>query len=52
MLCEKFQRLRVYHKAREVSRAVFQISKSFPKEEMYSLTDQPRRAARLPITNY
>jgi hypothetical protein len=40
--CEALRRLT----AREVSRAVFQISKSFPKEEMYSLTDQLRRAAR------
>ena len=42
-----FKELRVYQKAREVSRAVFQLSKKFPKEETYSLTDQFRRAARL-----
>ena len=41
-----FKELRVYQKAREVSRAVFKLSKGFPKEEMYSLTDQVRRAAR------
>lgn len=41
-----FKDLRVYQKAREVSRAVFRLSKAFPKEEMYSLTDQMRRAAR------
>jgi len=41
-----FKDLRVYQKAREVSRAVFKLSKAFPKEEMYSLTDQIRRAAR------
>ena len=41
-----FKDLRVYQKAREVSRAVFKLSKAFPKEEMYSLTDQMRRAAR------
>jgi len=41
-----FKELRVYQKAREVSRAVFKLSKAFPKEEMYSLTDQMRRAAR------
>ena len=46
ILCEEFQGLRVYQKAREVSRAVFKLSKAFPKEEMYSLTDQMRRAAR------
>ena len=38
--------LRVYQKAREVSGTVFRLSKTFPKEEMYSLTDQIRRAAR------
>lgn len=41
-----FKDLRVYQKAHEVSRTVFQLSKAFPKEEMYSLTDQIRRAAR------
>ena len=41
-----FKDLRVYQKAREVSRAVFRLSKAFPKEEMFSLTDQARRAAR------
>jgi len=41
-----FKDLRVYQKAREVSRAVFRLSKTFPKDEMYSLTDQIRRAAR------
>jgi four helix bundle protein len=41
-----FKDLRVYQKAREVSRAVFRLSKSFPKEEMYSLTDQVRRSTR------
>ncbi len=41
-----FKELRVYQKAHEVSQAVFRISKAFPKEEMYSLTDQMRRSAR------
>lgn len=41
-----FKDLRVYQEAREVSRAVFDLSKVFPREEMYSLTDQVRRAAR------
>jgi len=43
---ENFRELRVYQKARELSREVFQISKSFPAEEKYSLTDQIRRASR------
>jgi len=41
-----FKDLRVYQKAREVSQTVFKLSKTFPKEEMYSLTDQIRRAVR------
>ena len=41
-----FKDLRVYQKAREVSRVVFKLSKAFPMEEMYSLTDQIRRAVR------
>jgi four helix bundle protein len=41
-----FKELRVYQKAREVSQAVFRLSKGFPAEEKYSLTDQFRRAAR------
>ncbi len=41
-----FKELRVYQKAREVSGTVFRLSKSFPKEEMYSLTDQVRRSVR------
>jgi four helix bundle protein len=41
-----FKELRVYQRAREVSRAIYKLSKGFPKEEMYSLTDQIRRSAR------
>ena len=41
-----FKELRVYQKAREVSQGVFRVSKAFPREEMYSLTDQMRRSAR------
>jgi len=41
-----FRDLAVYQKARKVSRAIFEISKDFPKEETYSLTDQIRRASR------
>jgi four helix bundle protein len=41
-----FKELRVYQKTKAVSQAVFKLSKQFPKEETYSLTDQFRRAAR------
>ena len=41
-----FKELQVYQKAREVTRTTFRVSTTFPKEEMYSLTDQMRRSAR------
>lgn len=43
---KSFKDLRVYQRGREVSRAVFRLSKTFPKDEMYSLSDQIPRAAR------
>lgn len=43
---ESFRELRVYQKARELSREVFRISRDLPREEKYSLTDQIRRASR------
>jgi len=41
-----FRDLLVYQKAIKASRKIFEISKSFPKEEAYSLTSQIRRASR------
>lgn len=38
--------LEVYRKAFAVAMEVFEISKKFPSEERYSLTDQIRRSAR------
>ena len=43
---KSFRDLAVYQKARKVSREIFEISKGFPREETYSLTDQIRRASR------
>ena len=42
----RFQDLLAYKKGFELAMKVFQISKSFPKEETYSLTDQIRRSSR------
>lgn len=36
----------VYQTQRELSRQIFEITKTFPKEERYSLTDQIRRSSR------
>ena len=41
-----FRDLVVYQKAASVAKAVFEFTKTFPKEEMYSLTDQMRRSSR------
>ncbi|MGB7209046.1 MAG: four helix bundle protein [Pyrinomonadaceae bacterium] len=42
----RHQDLIVYRKAFEAAMRIFEISKSFPKEETYSLTDQIRRSSR------
>ncbi len=41
-----FKDLTVYKKSFELAMKVFEVSKSFPKEERYSLTDQVRRSSR------
>ena len=38
--------LNVYKKAYSLAMKIFEISKSFPKEERYALTDQIRRSSR------
>lgn len=43
---ESFRDLDVYKLARKLSKQVFELSKGFPREEMYSLTDQMRRSSR------
>ena len=35
----------VYQKSRTLAREIFEMTKSFPKEETYSLTDQVRRSS-------
>ena len=41
-----FKDLIVYQKAFNLSMLVFHMTKSFPKEEKYALTDQIRRSSR------
>ena len=41
-----FKNLIVYQKAYKLAMEIFEISKTFPKEETYSLTDQIRRSSR------
>jgi four helix bundle protein len=43
--------LDVYQMAFEAAMRIFELTKSFPKEETYSLTDQIRRASRSVCSN-
>ncbi len=38
--------LEVYRKALDAAMGIFELSRRFPKEETYSLTDQIRRSSR------
>jgi four helix bundle protein len=46
MYVKSFRDLEVYKLSRQLSNEIFQLSKNFPKEELYSLTDQIRRSSR------
>jgi len=43
---ESFRDLLVYQKARELQREVFSISRAFPRDERFALSDQIRRSSR------
>jgi four helix bundle protein len=46
-----FRDLIVYQKAYKLAMEIFETSKTFPKEEKYSLTDQIRRSSRSVTSN-
>ncbi|MCF7569254.1 four helix bundle protein [Sabulilitoribacter arenilitoris] len=46
-----FKQLLAYKKAFDLAMDIFEISKPFPKEETYSLTDQIRRSLRSVCAN-
>ncbi len=46
-----YKELRVYQAAMDAAMRIFEISKCFPIEERYSLTDQMRRASRSVCSN-
>ena len=46
-----FESLNVYRSAFQLSMDIYEISKLFPKEEIYSLTDQVRRSSRSVCAN-
>lgn len=46
-----FKQKKVYQKSFEIAMEIFEITKSFPKEEIYSLTHQIRRSSRSVTVN-
>ena len=51
MKIRSHRELEVYHLSFNSAMKIFEISKSFPKEETYSLTDQIRRSSRSVCSN-
>jgi four helix bundle protein len=45
-IARSFRDLRVYQEARDAAQRIFEVSRKFPAEERYSLTDQIRRSSR------
>ncbi|HEY1716879.1 MAG TPA: four helix bundle protein [Verrucomicrobiae bacterium] len=41
----RFEKLDVWHEARAINRSIYQVTKTFPKHEMFAMTSQLRRAA-------
>lgn len=46
-----FKDLKVYQKAFQLAMNIYETSKRFPREEIYSLTDQIRRSSRSVCAN-
>ena len=45
-IARSFRDLNVYRQARETAQKIFELSRNFPADERYSLTDQIRRSSR------
>lgn len=50
-MVEDFKDLEVYQRALKASMGIFELSEEWPKEEIYSLTDQIRRSSRSVCSN-
>ena len=46
-----YRDLRVYHAAMDAAMKIFELTKHFPPEERFSMTDQMRRCSRSVCTN-
>lgn len=51
MSFQGYKDLKVFQKAYETAMEIYHLSKEFPKEEKYSLTDQVRRSSRSVCAN-
>lgn len=51
MSLQGYKDLKVFQKAYETAMEIYYLSKEFPKEEKYSLTDQIRRSSRSVCAN-
>jgi four helix bundle protein len=51
MIINSSKELKVYKAAYELAMEIFEISKQWPKEETYSLTDQIRKSSRSVCSN-
>jgi four helix bundle protein len=51
MIIQSYSELRVYQAAIDAAMEIFHLSKLFPAEEKYSLTDQMRRSSRSVCAN-
>ena len=45
-IVKTYKDLNVFQQSYQLAMQIFEITKNFPKEEMYSLTDQIRRSSR------
>jgi four helix bundle protein len=48
---KSYKELRVYQNAMDTAMEIFELTKSFPPEEKYSMVDQMRRSSRSVCTN-
>ena len=42
---EGYRKLQIYERSYKAARAIYEMSKTFPQEEMYAITSQIRRAS-------
>jgi four helix bundle protein len=48
---QDFKKLKVWEKGHQLTLAVYKLTARFPKEELYGLTSQMRRAAASVVSN-